>query len=173
MNPDQFSLNRAVSYQIMKPALLALLGTYFLCGSRQELTAQPVPHHLEAITVAPDRTVALTVAGSVSNMFPLLPTVVSNQFRQMFDIYVLNTSSNLVDWTRLGLLVRTNNDSNPLIVHDTNAASFNQRFYGAATNHFVTGFPSPPAPFQSARAVASSPISHAATVSASAPTALS
>jgi hypothetical protein len=65
----------------------------------------------------------------------------------MFDIYVLNTSSNLVDWARLGLLVRSNNDSNPLIVHDTNAASFNQRFYSPATNHFITGFPKPTGPF--------------------------
>jgi dienelactone hydrolase len=127
--------------------VLILMATYFLSGSRQELTAQPVPHHLEAITLAPDRTVALTVAGSASNMFPGLPSVVSNQFRQMFDIYVFNTSSNLVDWTRLGLLVRSNNDSNSLIVHDANAANLTQRFYSAATNHFVTGFPKPTGTF--------------------------
>ena len=107
---------------------------------------QPVPHHFTGLTVLPDRTVTLSLDGSVSNMFHLTGTI-SNQFQQMFDLYVIEASTNLRDWTRLALLLRTNNDPNPLLFHDTNAASFSQRFYRTFTNHSITAFPKPTGPF--------------------------
>ena len=107
---------------------------------------QPAPHHFTGLTVLPDQTVTLSLDGSVSNMFNLTGTI-SNQFQQMFDLYLVEASTNLLDWTRLALLLRTNNDPNPLLFHDTNAASFSQRFYRTSTNHLLTALPKPSGPF--------------------------
>jgi dienelactone hydrolase len=108
--------------------------------------AQPVPHHFTGMTVLPDKTAMLSLDGSVSNMFNLTGTI-SNQFRQMFDLYVVEASTNLAAWTRLALLPRTNNDPNPLLFQDTNAAGLSQRFYRTFTNHLLTAFPNPSGPF--------------------------
>jgi len=55
-----------------------LLGLGLLLSNRLDLWAQPVPHHFSGLTVLPDRTVALSLEGSVSNMFTL-PTAVSHE----------------------------------------------------------------------------------------------
>ena len=57
-----------------------------------------VPHHFTGITVLPDKTAMLSLDGSVSNLFNLSGTI-SNQFMQMFDLYPVEASSNLLDWT--------------------------------------------------------------------------
>ncbi|MEK7676000.1 MAG: hypothetical protein AAB676_09235 [Verrucomicrobiota bacterium] len=127
--------------------LLRSLPPLFLWFSATVLAlAQPVPHHFSGITALPDRTMMLSLDGSVANMFNLTGTV-SNQFRQMFDLYVVEASTNLADWTRLALLPRTNNNPNPLLFQDTNAAGFNHRFYRTLTNHLLTAFPKPTGPF--------------------------
>jgi len=110
------------------------------------LSAQPVPHHFTGMTIMPAKTAMLSLDGSVANMFNLTGTV-SNQFREMFDLYVVEASTNLADWTRLAVLPRTNSDPAPLLFHDTNAAGLSQRFYRTFTNHLVTGFPTPTGPF--------------------------
>jgi dienelactone hydrolase len=45
------------------------------------------------------------------------------------------------------LLLRTNNNPNPLIAQDANAASLSQRFYRTFTNHLLTAFLKPSGPF--------------------------
>ena len=65
----------------------------------------------------------------------------------MFDLYLVEASTNLADWTRLALLLRTNNNPTPLLFQDTHVAGFSQRFYRAHTNHLITGFPKPTGPF--------------------------
>ncbi len=131
----------------MRPAWLGLIpALVILClaaGSKPELCAQPVPHYFSGIAVGPDQTVTVALNGSVSNMFNLTGTI-SNQFMQMFDLYPVDASTNLLDWTRLALLLRTNNNSNPLLFQDTNAAGLGQRFYRTSTNHQLTAFPIPP-----------------------------
>jgi hypothetical protein len=56
-------------------------------------------------------------------------------------------STDLVNWTRLGLLRRTNNDPNPLLFADGDAGGSSQRFYRTFTNHLITFFPKPSGPF--------------------------
>jgi dienelactone hydrolase len=121
----------------LRPILLGCLLTI-----APNLPAQPVPHHFDGIATLPDRTITLSLGGSVSNMFNLSGTI-SNQFIQMFDLYAVEASTNLMDWKPLALLLRTNNDLNPLIVQDTDAAGLSQRFYRAITNHLLTAFPKP------------------------------
>jgi hypothetical protein len=111
------------------------------------MSAQPVPHYFSGITVAPDRSVTLSLDGSVNNMFKLTGTTISNQVMQMFDLYPVEVSANLADWTRLTLLMRTNNNPDPLLVQDSNAAGQSQRFYRTFTNHLLTAFPKPSGPF--------------------------
>lgn len=124
-------------------SILALSLWLSVCLS---LSAQPVPHHFTGMTVLPDKTAMLSLDGSVANMFNLTGTI-SNQFMQMFDLYPVEASSNLLDWTRLALLLRTNNNPNPLRFQDTNAAGLNQCFYRTCTNHLLTAFPKPSGPF--------------------------
>lgn len=118
----------------------------FLFAIGGHLCAQPVPHHFNGLVVLPDQSVTLSLEGSVSNLFNLTGTI-SNQFKQMFDLYVVEASTNLLDWTGLALLLRTNNNSNPLLFQDTNAADFGLRLYRTLTNHLLTAFPKPTGPF--------------------------
>lgn len=131
----------------MKPAnllLQILLG--LLLTVPPNLPAQPVPHHFDGIAALPDRTITLSLGGSVSNMFSLSGAI-SNQFMQMFDLYAVEASTNLAEWTRLALLLRTNNNPHPLLFQDTNAAGLGERFYRTFTNHLLTAFPKPSGPF--------------------------
>lgn len=128
------------------------LAKFLICSgapllSWSEANSQPAPHHFETISAAPTIATSLTLGGSVSNMFQTLPVAVSNQFRQMFDVYVVNTSSDLKNWTRLGVLIRTNADAVPLRFDDPEAAGLTHRFYHTPTNALITGFPKPTGPF--------------------------
>ncbi len=132
--------------QNMQPTNLLLILLGLLLTVPPNLWAQPVPHHFSGITALPDKTIALSLDGSVSNMFNLSGTI-SNQFWQMFDLYTVEASAELTDWRPLASLLRTNNNSNPLIVQDTNAAGLGQGFYRTFTNHLLTAFPKPSGPF--------------------------
>jgi dienelactone hydrolase len=130
----------------MKPKNLFLIGLGLLLLIQPNLRSQPVPHHFSSITVLPDQTVALSLDGSASNMFNLSGTI-ANQYMQMFDLYAVEASTNLMEWMPLAFLLRTNNNPNPLIVQDPNATGLNQRFYCTFTNHLLTAFPKPSGPF--------------------------
>jgi dienelactone hydrolase len=134
--------------EIMKPTnlLLLILLVGLLLTIPPNLSAQPVPHHFDGIAALPDRTITLSLGGSVSNMFSLSGTI-SSQFMQMFDLYAVEASTNLAEWTRLALLLRTNNNPHPLLFQDTNAAGLGERFYRTFTNHLLTAFPKPSGPF--------------------------
>jgi len=126
----------------MRPSYLLVLGVGLLLLTPLPLSAQPTPHHFNGLTVLPDQMVTLSLDGSVSNMFNLSGTV-SNQFLQLADLYVVEASTNLTDWTPLARLLRTNSDSSPLLYQDTNAAGLGRRFYRTFTNHLLTAFPKP------------------------------
>ncbi len=130
----------------MKPSNLLKLGPGLLLLARLEGVAQPIPHHFSRLDVLPDQSVALSLDGSVSNMFNLTGTI-SNQFMSMYDFYVIEASPNLTDWGPLARLLRTNNNPTPLVFRDTNAAGANQHFYRTFTNHLLTAFPKPSGPF--------------------------
>ncbi|MBU6401021.1 MAG: hypothetical protein KGS61_11930, partial [Verrucomicrobia bacterium] len=110
------------------------------------LWAQPVPHHFNGITVAPNQTVTLSLDGSVSGMFNLTGTI-SNQFQEMFDLYPVEASTNLFDWAPLAVLLRSNSNPNPLLLRDTNTTGLSLRFYRTPTNILLTMFPPPSGSF--------------------------
>ncbi len=126
-------------------AIDALFTLLLLAGSAK-LPAQPVPHHFSGITVAPDQAATLSLDGSAAGLVNLTGTI-SNQFRLLSDLYPVETSTDLIDWTRLALLRRTNSDAAPLLFQDTHAAGASPRFYRTFTNHLLTAFPRPSGSF--------------------------
>jgi dienelactone hydrolase len=136
----------SVKTKTKKPSSRLLVGLGLLITAAPVLPAEPVPHHFTGLTLLPDRAVTLSLDGSVANIFNLTGTI-SNQFSQMFDLYPVEASVNLADWTPLDLLVRTNNNPSPLLFRDTNAASLGLRFYRTFTNHLLTAFPKPTGTF--------------------------
>jgi len=131
---------------IMKSLTKMVLKALLPLAIGASLCAQPVPHHFSGISGLADGTVALSLDGSVSGMFNLTGTI-SNQFMQMFDLYDVEASSNLTDWAPLALVLRTNNNPNPLLLADSNAPGVGQRFYRTCTNHLLTAFLKPSGPF--------------------------
>src|SRR6266436_2592219 len=136
---------KLLKHLFIKPTTLFLLGLALFPPAGAKLNAQPVPHHFSGITALPDKTL-LSLDGSVSNMFNLTGTT-SNQFMQLFDLYVVEGSRNLADWTRLAILQRTNNNPSPLYFQHTNFAGLDKGFYRTFTNHLITLLPNPSGPF--------------------------
>lgn len=93
-------------------------------------------HRFGAITSHSDRTISLELLGGSP------PT-----FLSYFDLYPLETSTNLVDWTPLPTLVRTNLATNALVYLDANASGFGHRFYRMPTNQLFTALAKPSGPF--------------------------
>jgi hypothetical protein len=108
---------------------------------------QPLPHHFSGIDVSADHTVTLNLGGSASNLVAGLGAAIQDQFSQMFDLYAVDTSTNLLDWTRLVMLPRPINDLGPLVFQGTLTPDRTLRFYRTLTNHLITSFPEPSGPF--------------------------
>ena len=91
-------------------------------------------HRFGRMTALPDQTVTLELLGDA-------PTA----FSPYFDIYVLETSTDLMNWTPLPTLLRTNNSTSALVFTDS-VASSRTRFYRTFTNHLITPFSQPDRP---------------------------
>jgi dienelactone hydrolase len=96
----------------------------------------PAPHNFTSIEARSDRTASLTFTGETTATFG-----------PYYDLYPLETSWNLVDWTPLALLQRTNAALDTLQFLDTDAPKFSQRFYRLATNLLLTPVPQPTGPY--------------------------
>jgi dienelactone hydrolase len=64
-----------------------------------------------------------------------------------FDIYPLESSSDLVNWKPLATLVRSNASRDALVYSDTKATNFASRFYRTFTNQFATALAKPTGPY--------------------------
>jgi hypothetical protein len=103
--------------------------------SRIALLTFPV-HGFERITANPDRTVSLNLTGSVTTTFA-----------PYYDLYPLDASTNLADWSRLTMLLRTNSSSNALSYLDRDGTNLEKRFYRTHTNALITPLPKPSGPY--------------------------
>lgn len=92
-------------------------------------TTGTAAHRFGDVSVLPDRSVQLTLEGGAHT-----------RFRDYYDLYPIEVSSNLVDWTPLVTLQRTNADTNVLSYTDTAATNCATRFYRTPTNHLITPF---------------------------------
>ena len=94
------------------------------------------PHRFGGLQVSTDGTVRLTLEGGVSA-----------RFEPFFDLHPVEVSSNLVDWTPLRTLVRTNSSTSELVYFDLEAHDFKARFYRMACTNLITPFPAPTGPY--------------------------
>jgi len=94
------------------------------------------PHKLSGIQLAPDRSVSLSLAGETTATFA-----------PYYDLYPLAASSDLVNWSPLAMLQRSNTALATLGFRDTNAPQFGQRFYRTPTNALLTPDPPPAGPY--------------------------
>lgn len=118
-----------------------------------DLWAAGVPHHFGGIGINTNGIVTVQLEGSVSNLFGSLPLSVAMQYRQMFDLYVVDASPDLMQWTRQTTLLRTNGDSSPLYWQDTNGATGMSRFYRTPTNYLLTQFSIPCGPYAAGKVI--------------------
>lgn len=96
----------------------------------------PAPHAFSSLQVSPGKPATLTFIGETSALFG-----------PYNDLYPVEVSSNLVDWSPLATLQRANRELVPLTFSDTHAAQFDQRFYRLRTNLLATPFPPLTGPF--------------------------
>src|SRR5689334_21094517 len=97
----------------------------FLIGIAS-LRAQSVVHHFTSIAARPEGTVSLELSGNTPAAF-----------LNYFDLFPLETSNDLSNWTSLATIVRTNRATNALVYLDA-ALPASQRFYRTPTNDFLT-----------------------------------
>ena len=90
------------------------------------------PHSLSGIQAESDGSMNLTFKGETTATFA-----------PYYDMYPLETSSNLVDWLPLVTLQRTNTALDTLQFLDAEAPQFNQHFYRTPTNALLTPDPQP------------------------------
>lgn len=116
--------------------VVTLMGQGSQTGFSSGGQASTVPHHFGAISAQPDRTISLELLGNAPS-----------RFSKYFDLYPLEASTNLMDWTPLVTLVRTNLATNALLYLDTEAPGFGHRVYRVPTNHFFTALAKPSGPY--------------------------
>jgi dienelactone hydrolase len=108
----------------------------FLLIAAESAFAQSGVHRFGAITSQPDRTISLELLGDAESVF-----------LKYYDLYPLEASTNLANWTPLGTLVRTNLATNALVYPDSDSSGFGHRFYRMPTNHFLTALAKPSGPY--------------------------
>jgi predicted dienelactone hydrolase len=93
-------------------------------------------HRFEAVAVKADLSISLGLAG-----------IVPKPFAPYYDLYPLEVSTNLADWSPLATLQRTNDSLDALSYVTAEAANLGHRFYRISTNFFITPFPEPSGPY--------------------------
>ena len=104
--------------------------------SRVALLTLSTVHRIEGIAANPGHTISLSLEG-----------VGPRPFTNLYDIYPLDASTNLVDWSPLAMLQRTNASLDALSYLDPDATNFDKRFYRTPTNFLITAFPKPTGPY--------------------------
>jgi dienelactone hydrolase len=94
-------------------------------------------HRISAINVQPDHTISLTVTSAVPS-----------SFLNYHDLFPIDASQNLVDWTPLVTLFRTNHLTVATTLVDTDAPGLPDRFYRTPTNQLFTAIPPPDGPYR-------------------------
>ena len=112
---------------------ISLRVTLFQLTALVSAVSQTIPHRITTIKKLPDQTITLQLLGSASY-----------QFRPYYDMFLLDSSSNLVDWTPLPYFLRTNSSGGLLPYVDSDAdTTHGGRFYRALTNCLPTALPKP------------------------------
>jgi hypothetical protein len=93
-------------------------------------------HNFNTIAITPNRSLALELAGDTTATYA-----------PFYDLFPVEVSSNLIDWSPLVTLIRTNTSANALGYTDFDAEVLAQRFYRTFTNSLPTIFSKPTGPY--------------------------
>jgi hypothetical protein len=100
-------------------------------------TTGMVAHRFDNIAGLQDQGAQLTLGGGVHK-----------RFKDYFDLYPIEVSTNLVAWEPLVTVVRTNSATNVLPYLDAAVAKSDRRFYRTVANHLITPIAKPTGPFR-------------------------
>lgn len=133
--------NRSLVLPNAQPAdaghyLLVVTNAFGSLTSHVALLTVSTIHHIKGITANPNHTISLNLAG-----------VVPRTLAAYYDLYPLDASTNLMDWSPLAALLRTNATLDALSYLDSDAANFDKRFYRTPTNFLITPYPKPTGPY--------------------------
>lgn len=119
-------------------ALLTMPLVALILGSIGAAAATPPaePHRVSAISLTPAGQPVLTLTGGAGATF-----------RSYFDLFRLESSTDLARWSPLATVVGTNAATNALTFVDDTAPNGPQRFYRTASNHVLTPFQPPTGPY--------------------------
>ncbi|MFO1497576.1 MAG: Calx-beta domain-containing protein [Verrucomicrobiota bacterium] len=136
LNRNEAESDKPFRLILSNPSAVVVLGTNQIARiTILEMTGME-EHRFDGIAMLPNQSIRLTLAGGVHK-----------RFKDYFDLYPIEVSSNLVDWQPLVTLERTNSSTNSLTYTDPEAGKSDRRFYRTVTNHLITPFPRPPGPF--------------------------
>ncbi|HUL51326.1 MAG TPA: hypothetical protein VLU94_01950, partial [Candidatus Nitrosotalea sp.] len=116
----------------LKKLIIVGVVQFFTCVTS---VGQVNPHRIQTLTPLPDGGLLIGMTGNAAP-----------QFRPYFDIFPVDVSGNLTDWTPLDSLLRTNSSTNLLTYIDAGAIGKGTRFYRMFTNSFPTPLPKPDGP---------------------------
>ena len=133
---EQREPDEKFSLFLSNPSVGVVLGTNRTATITILDTTGMVAHRFDRIVVLADQSVQLTLGGSVHT-----------RFRSYLDLYPIEVSTNLVDWTPLVTLQRTNSSTNVFTYADPDAATSELRFYRTVASHLVTPLRQPTGPF--------------------------
>lgn len=109
-------------------ALFALALSLSHCPA--SLWAQTTgPHRIGAISITPEGQPLLVLEGQAATAF-----------KSYFDLFQVETSANLTDWSWLATVIRTNATTNAVLFRETRSAEGNARFYRTRPEAVITPF---------------------------------
>lgn len=94
------------------------------------------PHGFRGLAVLADRSVALDLAGGLHQ-----------RFLGFYDLYPLEASVNLRDWTALRTIPRLVSPGGVYVDTEAGAGEDSQRFYRVPSRHFITPYAPPSGPY--------------------------
>src|SRR5882724_6932859 len=113
---------------------VAIIASAILLALHPSTHAQSI-QRLTGISLQSNGDAELSLTGKVASAF------------YYYDLYPIEASTDLVTWTPLATLLRTNSSSAPLRYIDAEAALLSNRFYRTPTNHLITAIPKPTGPY--------------------------
>jgi dienelactone hydrolase len=114
-----------------------VIATVTVCDTREML-----PHSFGKLFISAQGVVTGSLAGGYTSGLGLV-----NRFQPFFDVYPVEVSSNLIDWTVLTWSVRTNALAGPITFVDSNAPGFSGRFYRVPSQGYIAPQQPPSGPF--------------------------
>jgi dienelactone hydrolase len=133
---EQQEVDESCRLTLSNPSGGIVLGSKRTATIRLLDTTGMAAHRFDRIAMLPDQSVQLTLGGGVHK-----------RFKDYFDLYPIEVSTNLVDWTPLVTLQRTNSSTNAFTYTDSQAGTSDMRFYRTVTNNLITPLRKPTGPF--------------------------